>query len=327
MHSEELDASSTPSSSSSFAVASHHEWTGWSSSSSADRNQESSVSEVLASHDPGQTATTARKEAKDRPGKTPSHSKPPPRKQEGKSTKETLSVPAATASKVPAPEHSKMLSNSSHSTPTISRRKLVAHDMEKMHSSAPCKISYQKTKVRSVNRLKELLVSYEGPKKGPTKALSPIPSLEDFASPRATPKRHVTKVYSGDSTVRKTNRSHDLVDPEEETEKHTNISHEKKTRKHRPPQPTSPNGYYSPWRAATARRMSALAESNKKLGSPPKNSPRAGTIEQSTPSTQPLTGTPHMKRTIKTNVMLSEISPPPLSAPPSPRQKPEQQQD
>jgi hypothetical protein len=309
-HGDDFHASCASSSLSSFAVTSQHEWTGWSSSSSADPNRETSSSDVLRGLNHAPNAT------KDTDGSR-TLKKQKPKQEEKLATSTAPSI-------VPGKDRSIVLSNSSHSTPVTRRRKLSAHDIERMYSSAPCKIGPQKVRDRSVLRLKELIASYEGAKADdttnrPTEALPIIHRLEDFSSPRRTPKRHVGKADSGDTTVRQTNRSHDLVDPEEETEKHANISYEKKRRKDKHlPTPTSKVGYYSPWRAATVRRMSALADGASKCTTARrKESPRRVPPEQSTPRTHPLTDTPRMKRKVKTNLTLSEISPLPLLSPPT----------
>lgn len=326
--SERFHASMSSSSASSFAVASQHEWTGWSSSSSADPHQEITHAGSIP-NDQNRTDQSVQAIEERNVLHVEKSSALPlfPRKKKRRYRREsTMSTTETTSKTKLSPKNPRnIISNSSHGTPSVRRGKLTVQDVQKMYSSAPSQVGYQKTKKRSVLRLKELLATYEGTgseddTKTSSKALPPIPNLDDFASPRATPKRLIGKVDSGSSTVRQTNRSKDIVDPEEQTEKHANISHRTASSGNKiPPPPTSSTGYYSPWRAANARRY--LIRSNPEFGaaSPHKKPPRSVAGQHPTPSTQPLTSSPEAKRVVETNVMLSEISPPPLSSPPSSR--------
>ncbi|KAG7351397.1 hypothetical protein IV203_010757 [Nitzschia inconspicua] len=312
-----LHGSVSSSSMSSFAVASHDEWTGWSSSSTEQqRNSVNADAKIRGLS----RATKPSKKGQKRHFPFATTSQP----QEVPQGKQKVDSVAETVESTPNMCNTKMR-GSSHSTPASRKSKLVPEDFQRMYSSAPCQISNEKVKNRSVLRLKELLANYEVPsvEEEQNKAMKvplPIISSASNVSPRATLQRFVGNVNSEDATMRQTNRSTDLVDPEAKTEKHANRSHNRTlSKKKEPPPPTSASGYYSPWRAANARRLSVVP-------SPDKKSVGSTNPGHSTPLTHPLSDTPSSKRPVEANVMLSQIAPPPLSSMCAPTDKLKQEQ-
>ncbi|KAG7354507.1 hypothetical protein IV203_003863 [Nitzschia inconspicua] len=312
-----LHRSVSSSSMSSFAVASHGDWTGWSSSSTEQqRNSVNADAKIRGLS----RATKPSKKFKERHVPFATTSQP----QELPQGKQKVDSVANTVESTSNICNTKMR-GSSHSTPASRKPKLVPENFQRMHSSAPCQISNEKVKNRSVLRLKELLANYEVPsveeeQNKATKVPLPIIISASNVSPRATLQRFVGNVNSEDATMRRTNRSTDLVDPEAKTEKHAYRSHKRTlSKKKEPPPPTSASGYYSPWRAANARRLSVVP-------SPDKKSVRSTNPGHSTPLTHPLSDTPSSKRPVEANVMLSQISPPPLSSMSAPTDKLKQEQ-